>query len=141
MIVKNNKSGVAMHLVLATLMTLFAIAAAFVLNGMRTTARISAETKIKADYEMESALIMQYQKIKYSSKISSGSLSLPSQIIAPGLVLGVVLNRISSTSYRIKSQVSSSKFYKSISARVYKSKSEGSDSNPESWKIEYIKAN
>lgn len=141
MIVKNNKSGVAMHLVLAILMTLFAIAAAFVLNGMRTTARISAETKIKADYEMESALIMQYQKIKYSSKISSGSLSLPSQIIAPGLVLGVVLNRISSTSYRIKSQVSSSKFYKSISARVYKSKSEGSDSNPESWKIEYIKAN
>jgi len=129
-----TKSGVAMHLVLATLMTLFAIAAAVVLNGMRSTAHISAETKVKADYEMESALIMQYQRIKYNRQVSSGAMSLPSQIVAPGLTLGVVSNRISSTSYRIKTQVSGPEFYKSISARVYKP---GSGS----WKIEYIKGN
>ena len=135
MIVKRI-SGVALHLILAILLTLFAIGSAVVLSKNRVMSKVPIEMKIKADYEMQSALVMQFQKIRYNLEVASSSFSIPSHTIAPGLTLCVKVDRVSSNSYNLKAQVNGKGFQRLLSAKVcLETYSKGSSK----WKMIYVK--
>ncbi len=82
----SDRRGAAIYLVLAILLTLLVVSTAILLNNMHKAYAVPAIAFLKADYQMESAIVMQMQKtrneteppksINFSKELSPGYLLL-----------------------------------------------------------------
>ncbi|PKL42555.1 MAG: hypothetical protein CVV41_13460 [Candidatus Riflebacteria bacterium HGW-Riflebacteria-1] len=79
-----NRKGGIMHLILATLLSLSVVAIAVLLSSVRTSTIVPAIALINADYQVESAIIMQLKKAHFSP-------TLPEQTLEKEIMPGVVL--------------------------------------------------
>ncbi len=81
------------------------------LKQARQAGAVSLLLKLKADYQMESAITMVMQKIRFqpaggeTAAPASDSLDLKSQEIAPGLVLSLLHHRLAPDQVRFEARV------------------------------------
>ncbi len=81
---KNPRLGSISHLVMAALLSLFVVLIAVFLSGVRSSNVVPAISLINADYQAESAIIMQLQKAHFNP-------ALPEQNIEKEIMPGVTL--------------------------------------------------
>ncbi len=130
-----NKAGVTIHLVMAVILTFMVIVLAAFLGNVKQSISIAASTLLKADYKMESAIILKLQKIKSGESIPAGKLDMSTQEISPGIKLTLTTNRISTNAIRFKAQISGEELNNSILAEAVNNTS---NLDPEAWKLFYL---
>ena len=60
----NKKAGAVTQIIFALMLAFSVTSMAFVLNGLHKTKAAQVLTILKTDYQMESAIVMQMQKLK-----------------------------------------------------------------------------
>jgi hypothetical protein len=79
-----SRRGVIAHLVMAALLSFFVVLVAVFLSSLRSSNVVPAISLINADYQAESAIIMQLQKAHFNP-------ALPEQNLAKEIMPGVML--------------------------------------------------
>lgn len=93
----NRRGNVTVYLILAFLLVGVMFGAIWVLREARRSAPAPLLLKLKADYQMESAILMVLQKVRlHGFEAASDTLDLRSREIAPGILLSLICNRIAS---------------------------------------------
>jgi hypothetical protein len=133
-----HNSGITIHLLISAILTLSIITTAILLNNMRTSILIPPTTRIKAYYQMESAIIMQLQQIKQGKEVSGNDFDIISKTVAPGVKMKLLTNRISPSRINFKAQIEGENYSKSMTA---KAENNTSNLSPEGWKLSYIREN
>ena len=80
----NRNKGAVLHLILAALLSLTVVAIAIFLNSFHSSTIVPAIALINADYQAESAIIMQLQKAHFNP-------TLPEQMLKKEIMPGVIL--------------------------------------------------
>lgn len=96
------------------------------LKQARQAGAVSLLLKLKADYQMESAVTMVMQKIRFQPTPGAATatasvpdaLDLKSQEIAPGLVLSLLHNRLASDQVRFEARVEGNGFTRRLAAQA-----------------------
>jgi hypothetical protein len=95
-------SSATRNLVLSVILTLSIISIAWVLGSMKSSPLIPATTLIAADYQMESAIIMQMQLLKQSADRIPQSMK---KEIMPGIMMNLEVNRQTEKTWQFKASV------------------------------------
>lgn len=92
-----RRGNITIYLILCFILVGVMLGAIWVLKEARRNAPAPLLLRLKADYQMESAILMVLQKIRlHGFEIASAPLDLKSREIAPGILLNLICNRIAS---------------------------------------------
>lgn len=116
------RNGMALHLILALLLSVSIMTMAWVFGSSKAGVKPSFLLKLKADYQMESAILLNFHRLKtveanfrqHSEKWN------PKQELAPGITLKSGCRQITDDSYKILTYVEGPGFSKFFSARAFK---------------------
>lgn len=117
----NNNTNAVKSLVLSSMLTLSIIAIAFFLSSMSRSVMIPVTAIINAEYQMESAIIMQTQKLRENPSEKSFSME---KLIMPGLILKLDTQPLNDRTWLIKASVKGHGIHSLIEATVQKDKPE-----------------
>lgn len=84
----NNRRGAAVQISLAILLTMMIASTAYLLTNMQQSFRASVLMSVKADYQIESAIVMLLQKFR-SGEIPTADAPALQRHIAPGIELTI----------------------------------------------------
>lgn len=115
----HHRSGTVLNLLLATTLTLLIISTAFLLNSMHRSLSMPVAAQLKADYQMESAIVMQMQKIRNDSKGNYKKINL-SKEISPGYLMNLASEQISEEIWKFDITVQGPGFTRYLKAQVSK---------------------
>lgn len=113
----HNRTGAAAYLFLAVLLTLLIISTAYLLNSMHRAMNVSPISILKADYQLESAIVMQMQKIK-SAKTQPPPRVNFSRELSPGYLLMLSSEKVDETLWSFKAKIEGPGFSRKIDAKA-----------------------
>lgn len=113
---QKKKAGTTLHLVLAIVLTLLTISTAVLLNNLHKSMSVPTSALLKADYQMESAIVMQMQKIRNDTKNSQKDGF--AKEISPGYLLTLSSEQISPEVWTFKVSVDGPSFSRHIQANA-----------------------
>ncbi|NLF95710.1 MAG: hypothetical protein GX569_03165 [Candidatus Riflebacteria bacterium] len=110
-----NKSrrGAISHLVMAAVLSLFVVLIAVFLSGLHSSAIVPAISLINADYQTESAIIMQLQKAHFNPSLPEQSLK---KEIMPGVMLKLHGAAAADGNWTFKGSITGNQLNKTFSA-------------------------
>lgn len=114
---EKKKAGLTIHLVLALILTLMTVSTAVILNNMHKSMAVPTSTILKTDYQMESAIVMQMQKIKNDKSGNSKSFSF-SREVSPGYHLSLSSEQISQSVWSFNVRVTGPSFSRNLRAQA-----------------------
>ena len=100
----NNRRGAAVQILLAILLTMMIASTAYLLTSMQQSLRVSALMSIKADYQIESAIIMLLQKFRSGEQPETDAPVLQRHI-APGVELTIDCKPVSGETWLFEARV------------------------------------
>ncbi len=95
-------SSATRNLVLSVILTLSIISIAWALGSMKSSPLIPATTLLSADYQMESAIIMQMQQLRQSGARQPQSMH---KEIMPGITMHLEVTRQTEKNWLFKAEV------------------------------------
>ncbi|OGK06775.1 MAG: hypothetical protein A2W80_16890 [Candidatus Riflebacteria bacterium GWC2_50_8] len=110
-----NRKGGILHLILAALLSLTVVAIAVLLSGVRSSTIVPAISLINADYQTESAIIMQLQKAHFSPTLPEQTLE---KEIMPGVLLKVKGVSIGNGNWQFNGSITGNELSQTFSARA-----------------------
>lgn len=119
MIKLSQRSGTIMNLILSCLLTLMIISTAFLLNSMHRSISVPAAAQLKADYQMESAIVMQMQKIRNDIKGNYSKFDF-SREISPGYLLTMSSQQASENIWNFNVTLNGPGFSRNLKAQASK---------------------
>lgn len=119
----SHRAGTVLNLVLSCILTLMIISTAFLLNAMHRTTSVPVAAQLKADYQMESAIVMQMQKIRNDSKADYRKVNF-SREISPGYLLMMSAEQVSPAKWKFDLTLQGPGFTRNL-------KAEASQKNPD----------
>ncbi|MDN5279113.1 MAG: hypothetical protein PWR01_3078 [Clostridiales bacterium] len=114
---RNSRSGTIAYLIMALLLTLFTISTAVLLNSMHKAGVAPTAALLKADYQIESAIVMQMQKIKNEGSENFRKINF-SKEISPGFFLFLAAEQLSPKAWEFNVKVDGPGFSRNIKARA-----------------------
>ena len=138
-----SRSGLTIHLFLSIFLGVIILIVAGILNHARSQAAPNLITKIKASYQMESAITMALQKIKLAADDPTAEkkqFNLKKIEISPGQFLTLIHNRVSSSEHRFEVRVDGAGLNQRLSAIAKTTAAHSSKPQVPStgWSIEYV---
>jgi|GEM_PF-5979472 len=142
-----SNSGITIHLILALFLGIVILGASVFLNSAKNAVKPPFLLKIKAEYQMESAIAMIFQRLRAigpNHSTATLSLDITRREIAPGVILSASVNRLSSDSFQIESSVDGGGLKKHLNAKASvavnndNSASSTEISFPFQWHMEYL---
>ncbi len=115
----HSRSGTVLNLLLACILTLLIISTAFLLNSMHRSLSVPAAAQLKADYQMESAIVMQMQKIRNDSKGNYKKL-YSSKEISPGYLMNMASEQLSEEIWKFDITMQGPGFTRNLKAQASK---------------------
>lgn len=118
----SRRGNLPLYLLLCLLLAGFMSGAIWYMREARRQSAASLLLKLKADYQMESAITMVMQKIRFlasgSTSLTPEALDLKSQEIAPGLVLSLLSHRLATDVIRFEARVEGHGFIRRLAAQA-----------------------
>ncbi|NLI77637.1 MAG: hypothetical protein GX442_14515 [Candidatus Riflebacteria bacterium] len=122
--IANRRGILALYLGLCLVLIVAMGGAIWYLKQARQAGAVSLLLKLKADYQMESAITMVMQKIRIqpgrgdATASAPDALDLKSQEIAPGLVLSLMHHRLAPDQVRFEARVEGNGFARRLAAQA-----------------------
>ncbi len=116
---RRTRRGAIANLMLSCILTLLVISTAFLLNNMHRSLSVPASAFLKADYQMESAILMQMQKIRNDPKGNFQKINF-SREVSPGYWLLLSAEQKESLTWDFNVTLNGPGFSRSIHARAAK---------------------
>lgn len=113
------RSGTVANLVLACILTLMITSTAILLNNMHRALVVPAAAQIKADYQMESVIVMEMQKIRNDSNNNQKKFNF-SKEISPGYFLILSSEQVSDDIWHFDISLNGPGFTRNLKARASK---------------------
>ncbi|MGM0598762.1 MAG: hypothetical protein ACQETH_02985 [Candidatus Rifleibacteriota bacterium] len=114
---KKKTSGTIYYLIIALLLTLSVSVTAMILNQLHRASMVKTSIMLKADYEMESAIVMQLQKLKQSSKIADNKI-IVNKVLSPGFTLKLEGNSLKPEIWGFEIEVEGPGFIRKMKAKA-----------------------
>lgn len=132
-----GRRGLAISFILALLLSTTIITLSWFMGGAKTSIRPSILFRLKADYQMESAIILQFHKLKTSEgKFIQGlNQTSPRQEITPGITLQYLSRRVSPDAYNIISLIEGAGEAKTLIGRALREPSRNAEPV---WILEFL---
>ncbi|MEW6711602.1 MAG: hypothetical protein AB1403_17395 [Candidatus Riflebacteria bacterium] len=114
-----SRRGAVVSLILACILTLLVISTAFLLNNLHRSLAVPVAAHLKADYQMESAIVMQMQKIRNDNKGDFRKIN-SSREISPGYLLMLSGEQLSEMVWQFNLTLNGPGFSRSLKAQASK---------------------
>ncbi|MFZ2956759.1 MAG: hypothetical protein WA705_07720 [Candidatus Ozemobacteraceae bacterium] len=104
----DSRSGIALFMIIAILMSLLIMGTTYILGNSRGTEKAQLLVQLKADYNLESAFLIQMNKLRWQAPSFSSpetALSLSRREIAPGITLSADGSRIGTSTFRLTARI------------------------------------
>ena len=108
-----SRKGAVSHLFMAALLSLTVVIIAIYLNGVGNSTIVPAIALINADYQLESAIIMQLQKAHFNPKLTEQHMK---KEIMPGVILELKSHAIGNGNWQFTGNITGNQLNKSASA-------------------------
>ncbi|GAB4273916.1 MAG: hypothetical protein Kow0029_13900 [Candidatus Rifleibacteriota bacterium] len=112
----NSRSGAILYLVLSCVLTLLVISTAILLNNLYKSTSVPTSAILKADYQIESAIVMQMQLIKSEPGKDHGNIEFTREI-SPGYRLYLKAEQKTPKKWKFDVTVAGPGFVRSATAR------------------------
>ena len=114
-----KNSGTIYYLIIALLLTVSVSITAMFLNQLHQASMVKTSIILKADYEMESAIVMQLQKIKQLKENNKSNESMTlTRVLSPGFTLRLEGKPLKADIWDFKIEVEGPGFIRKMRAKA-----------------------
>lgn len=117
LIFNKRNSGTIYYLIIALLLTISVSITAVFLNQLHHANMVKTSIMLKADYEMESAIVMQLQKLKQDNENTKKQTSV-NRVLSPGFTLKLEGKRLKPDIWGFEVEVEGPGFIRKMKAKA-----------------------